>query len=607
MVLITSLFLLNKGKRSYNESMVNFMNNLYVSLFDYISGEHLLLIIMLLLISAIAIIILFLIIKKHQKQLKTSLNKNYFGRQYRLDLENKKVNYFDISTPEDFKTCTLDQFIGMFRKKDGEAMMNWLTDLCDKEYKGNTYFECLIHDNTCHDDIYDLFNVRSVLLDKKMIFLESFRFPDISHNKISRKNKGLFTNEEALLKYYKGRKTKSVAIYYIHLYSKQEFRPSNIAKERLIIINIVQVLLKNLKKNCFIYTINTNNLCFIDFHPKDDISVRKMTDFLRSDIDVTLSLQSSEINYTYRIGAYYNQNYDSLSLKDKLRYAEEAAIYAKNTYDENSVSFYDKSINYNHTKHSKKIDEMNHILQNNLFQIQYTPYVDSKSGRTKGFMCSISINSKIFSSLKELEATIHQQEKTDEYVELILENCLHGLEDPSLKRKAQRILIIPMPLYFFANANKYLSSHPIKDVRLSFMADQEDFLFLSNAKGVKEINKLISDVAAKGFSSSIQIDNTQININDEILKLFNCFILDDEFVYKNVTHVRGKILIDHLLDQLSSFKVPIIANGIQIWSHAELLASLGVQYLSGPAIASPSENISDVPRKITQRIIALNS
>lgn len=590
--------------------MVKFMNNyflVFLTLEDYISITHLAIIFILLLISIIAIMIVLLFIKRRKKELKTMLNKTYFGRQYRVDLINEKVDYFDVSSPENFKTCTLDEFLKKFHTKDYDEVKIWLNALFDKDYKGNTFFEKFIYDETWDEDILILFNVRYILDEKKMIYLESFRFPDLALSKISKKNKGLFTKDEALEKYYRSRKTKSVAIYYVHLYSKQEFRPSHASKEHLIILNIIQSLIRGLRKNCFIYMINASNLCFIDFRPKNDVSVRKTTDFLKSNIDITLSLQSSEVDYTYRIGAYYNQNFDSLSLKDKLRYAEEAAIYAKNSYEENNVCFYDKNINYNQTKHSRKIDEMNHILQNNLFQVLYTPYVDSKTGKTKGFMCNISINSKIFTSLKDLEATIHQQEKTDEYVELILENCLHGLEDPSLKRKTQRLLIIPMPLFFFSRALKYLSSHTIKEAKLSFMADQEDFLYLSNSNVVKEISKIIDAISKKGFFSSIQIDNTQIDINEDILKLFNCFVLDDEFVYQNVTNIRGKILIDHLLDQLSSYKVPIIANGIQIWSHAELLSSLGVQYLSGPAIATPSEAISDVPKKITQKIVALNS
>ena len=577
------------------------------ALSDVISQEHFLIVIFLILFTIVSIVLTCLMIKSRKKNIKFSLKNESFGRVYRIDLNKEKVTCVDLISSERQNQFSFSDFLKIFHKSDREPVEKFLNDVLNKDYEGKNYFEYFVYDRIFHDDIFVLFKVKQVIYEEKVIYLDFYRFSNLTNTKVFRykKNMGLFLDEKSLYKYEAGKNKKGLVIYNIHLFSKQEFYPKDNGQEHLIMLHIVQSLMATLHKNHFLCMYDETELFAFDFKPNDEKEIQENAEILKEKIDTSLSLQSLNSLYDYRLGVYYEQGYDSASLKEKMKLARDTAIYAMHSSEENKVIYYDKKIDFKKTKQNQKIEEMNHILKENCFNVLYAPYVDAKTGRTKGFLCDITVNSKIIPSLSELEMLVHQQNRMDDFVELILENALHGLEDPSLKKKMQRFLIIPMPLFFFPNVKKYIETHPLKDVHLSFMLDQDDFLYLGNMQN--SVKKVIQGISEIGCLPSIKLDNTKVELNKEILELFSCYILDDDFVYNNVTNMRGKILIDKLLNQLELYKSPIIATGISIWSHAELLASLGVEFLSGSAIALPSETINDVSRKVTLKITQMNS
>lgn len=576
----------------------------YFSLYDYISRENFLIILLLLLFTILITSLLCLFISNQKKKLKNLLQNESFGRQYRIDLIHEHVDYFDVVSPEDSHHCSINQFLETFHSKDREEAKKWLNAIVKKDYNGPAYFEKFIYNRTIHDDLFAIFKILKIQYDSQIIHLEAYRFSNLTLSKTSKKNGGLLFNERTLFNYYEAKKTKNVAIYYVQLFSKKDLRSLNATQEHLVVLRFLQSFMRGLRKNCFLCMVRANNTYIVDLHATNEKSVREYANILRQRIENSLSLQDIDDIYDFRVGVYYQENEDS-SLKEKIRKAEETALYARHSSDEQKILYYNSSINFNQSQHSLKIDEMNHLLNSNLFQIFYTPFVDTKTGRTKGFLCNINSVSKILPDIKDFEGLIHQQEKDYEYVELILENCLHELEDPSLKRKVQRILILPMPLVFFPSIAQYLKSHPLKDVKLSFLVDQEDFRFWNNPEHtIEETMNLVTSV---GCYIALRVDNTRVFVNEDLLNLFSYYVLDDDFVSQNMVSPRGKILINNLLSQLLLFKIPIVASGIKIWSHAELLTLLGVQYLSGSAIAIPSETIVEVPKKVSQKVAQLNS
>ena len=153
---------------------------------------------------------------------------------------------------------------------------------------------------------------------------------------------------------------------------------------------------------------------------------------------------------------------------------------------------------------------------------------------------------------------------------------------------------------FIKNVISYFKYNKIDDFSITFLVNEN--YFLRSNYDILELKNDFKKIRQYGHFVGLCLENYQSDIENEILSIFDIFVLDKDIVSNFRKESRNTILIRNLIINLVKTKTPILALGVNNWTEGEILSSYGVNYIAGSIISKKSENIQEVDKNLNQKM-----
>lgn len=557
------------------------MANLLLSINDYFTSKELVVLLIVLFCGLLLFLIFMFVISQQKKRLQQNLNKVSCSSVYTIDLDKEIVTYFKVYSPSIRQTITYYEFCSMIEKREADNFKRWILETVKNTQFRRDYFIC--NDSKLKSTL--LFKFVKNNLESKTLYLEMESFDSLSKAIISRNKSDSFLDEDNVIEYYrslKKKKKKNVAIYFINTFDDLEMDDGNYSFRYLALLKLLNTIAPKLNKSVLFYFVNNYKLCIIDFNAKPQ-KVVEFANRLNELLGKIISFQSLSKLIDYRICVLTRFNYKSFNLRAKIRDAEDFSEYAKNSNDSEKLVYFNKNINLNASYHSVVVDELNRIIKFDAFKTIHKPYIDIKTGKIRGYLEKIQIDSSIINSYDSFEIEAYNQGKEQECLKLIIDKSFKEFKETTTKTK-NRNLFIPIFFPFLASLGEEMLQDI--DTPIVFIIEGTTLNVWGNSK--LNANEILENVKKLGVQLALYVHDEKSFIAKDLLAYFSYVIFSEELISEVTPESLTRILLYEYIHINKDLEY--IALGINSWQKTELYIMIGINYLAGPIIGQEKES-----------------
>mgnify|MGYP004524855337 FL=1 len=568
-----------------------------------ISDTQLTQLLVILAVAVFALIIVGMVLNNHEN---TNVKKKFelaenTTRIICIDAKNNKVRYFNKSNIEHQVVCTLEEFLNNFPTEEKVRFEKWIDELLSTKKNVSDYLEVDVIFEREKKSYYSFIQLQKIDKKKKIIHLESYvmKYLDVKNKTDKKKISNItVTNIEQMLTIEKMKNKNKGSFLFV------AFRNTKIQDEdddkvsSLFFVCAKNIIAPYLTSNCTIADYSQSS--FTIYYP--GISSRKNLLRLMHSISKTISkylkINSFNEDYNYSVtGTLINE--ENCTYKQLVRNAKSISVTAMDhndhimIYDDNSVSSSEITTSYE--------NEFNTLITKKDFKILYQPIINIKTGSILAYNSTIKCNNTIFSNIQELKEYAYKVGKIKDLFTMFNKKILSRYLNENISNVKLIYNVSVLEREHIAKSFSHISGIDSEDIILSF-SELEISEWLSEEE---EIISSIANLKEHGYKVALKIDKKELLLTNELMKIFDYFILDSELIKDCRKSGRSILIIHTLIDTLKSYDKNIIAYGLDTNNSMYLICKMGIKYVSSNLISQADEMILPIEKKKLSKVMAL--
>ncbi len=568
-----------------------------------ISDTKLTQLLVLLAVAIFVVIVVSMILSNHENvnvKKKFELAENT-TRIICIDAKNNKVRYFNKSDIEHQVVCSVEEFLNNFPMEEKVRFEKWIDELLSTKKNVSDYLEVDVIFEREKKSYYSFLQLQKLDKRKKIIHLESYvmKYLDVKNKTDKKKLSNItVTNIEQMLTIEKMKNKNKGSFLFV------AFRNTKIQDEdddkvsSLFFVCAKNIIAPYLTSNCTIADYSQSS--FTIYYP--GISSRKNLLRLMHSISKTISkylkINSYNEDYNYSItGTLINE--DNCTYKQLVRNTKSISVTAMDhndhimIYDDNSVSSVEITSSYE--------NEFNTLISKRDFKILYQPVINIKTGAILAYNSTIKCNNTIFSNIQELKEYAYKVGKIKDLFTMFNKKILSRYLNENISNVKLIYNVSVLEREHVAKSFSHIAGIDSEDIILTF-SELEISEWLSEEE---EIISSINNLKEHGYKVALKIDKKELLLTNELMKVFDYFILDSELIKDCRRSGRSILIIHTLIDTLKSYDKNIIAYGLDTNNSMYLICKMGIKYVSSNLISQADEMILPIEKKKLSKVMAL--
>lgn len=568
-----------------------------------ISDTKLTQLLVLLAVAIFVVIVVSMILSNHENvnvKKKFELAENT-TRIICIDAKNNKVRYFNRSDIEHQVVCSIEEFLNNFPMEEKVRFEKWIDELLSTKKNVSDYLEVDVIFEREKKSYYSFLQLQKLDKRKKIIHLESYvmKYLDVKNKTDKKKLSNItVTNIEQMLTIEKMKNKNKGSFLFV------AFRNTKIQDEdddkvsSLFFVCAKNIIAPYLTSNCTIADYSQSS--FTIYYP--GISSRKNLLRLMHSISKTISkylkINSYNEDYNYSItGTLINE--DNCTYKQLVRNTKSISVTAMDhndhimIYDDNSVSSVEITSSYE--------NEFNTLISKRDFKILYQPVINIKTGAILAYNSTIKCNNTIFSNIQELKEYAYKVGKIKDLFTMFNKKILSRYLNENISNVKLIYNVSVLEREHVAKSFSHIAGIDSEDIILTF-SELEISEWLSEEE---EIISSINNLKEHGYKVALKIDKKELLLTNELMKVFDYFILDSELIKDCRRSGRSILIIHTLIDTLKSYDKNIIAYGLDTNNSMYLICKMGIKYVSSNLISQADEMILPIEKKKLSKVMTL--
>lgn len=568
-----------------------------------ISDTKLTQLLVLLAVAIFVVIVVSMILSNHENvnvKKKFELAENT-TRIICIDAKNNKVRYFNKSNIEHQVVCSIDEFLNNFPTEEKVRFEKWIDELLSTKKNVSDYLEVDVIFEKEKKSYYSFIQLQKLDKRKKIIHLESYvmKYLDVKNKTDKKKLSNItVTNIEQMLTIEKMKNKNKGSFLFV------AFRNTKIQDEdddkvsSLFFVCAKNIIAPYLTNNCTIADYSQSS--FTIYYP--GISSRKNLLRLMHSISKTISkylkINSYNEDYNYSItGTLINE--ENCTYKQLVRNTKSISVTAMDhndhimIYDDNSVSSVEITSSYE--------NEFNTLISKKDFKILYQPVINIKTGSILAYNSTIKCNNTIFSNIQELKEYAYKVGKIKDLFAMFNKKILSRYLNENISNVKLIYNVSVLEREHVAKSFSHIAGIDSEDIILTF-SELEISEWLSEEE---EIISSIVNLKEHGYKVALKIDKKELLLTNELMKVFDYFILDSELIKDCRKSGRSILIIHTLIDTLKSYDKNIIAYGLDTNNSMYLICKMGIKYVSSNLISQADEMILPIEKKKLSKVMTL--
>ena len=568
-----------------------------------ISDTKLTQLLVLLAVAIFVVIVVSMILSNHENvnvKKKFELAENT-TRIICIDAKNNKVRYFNKSNIEHQVVCSIDEFLNNFPTEEKVRFGKWIDELLSTKKNVSDYLEVDVIFEKEKKSYYSFIQLQKLDKRKKIIHLESYvmKYLDVKNKTDKKKLSNItVTNIEQMLTIEKMKNKNKGSFLFV------AFRNTKIQDEdddkvsSLFFVCAKNIIAPYLTSNCTIADYSQSS--FTIYYP--GISSRKNLLRLMHSISKTISkylkINSYNEDYNYSItGTLINE--ENCTYKQLVRNTKSISVTAMDhsdhimIYDDNSVSNVEITSSYE--------NEFNTLISKKDFKILYQPVINIKTGLILAYNSTIKCNNTIFSNIQELKEYAYKVGKIKDLFTMFNKKILSRYLNENISNVKLIYNVSVLEREHVAKSFSHIAGIDSEDIILTF-SELEISEWLSEEE---EIISSIVNLKEHGYKVALKIDKKELLLTNELMKVFDYFILDSELIKDCRKSGRSILIIHTLIDTLKSYDKNIIAYGLDTNNSMYLICKMGIKYVSSNLISQADEMILPIEKKKLSKVMTL--
>lgn len=568
-----------------------------------ISDTKLTQLLVLLAVAIFVVIVVSMILSNHENvnvKKKFELAENT-TRIICIDAKNNKVRYFNKSDIEHQVVCSIDEFLNNFPTEEKVRFEKWIDELLSTKKNVSDYLEVDVIFEREKKSYYSFIQLQKIDKRKKIIHLESYvmKYLDVKNKTDKKKLSNItVTNIEQMLTIEKMKNKNKGSFLFV------AFRNTKIQDEdddkvsSLFFVCAKNIIAPYLTSNCTIADYSQSS--FTIYYP--GISSRKNLLRLMHSISKTISkylkINSYNEDYNYSItGTLINE--ENCTYKQLVRNTKSISVTAMDhndhimIYDDNSVSSVEITSSYE--------NEFNTLISKKDFKILYQPVINIKTGAILAYNSTIKCNNTIFSNIQELKEYAYKVGKIKDLFTMFNKKILSRYLNENISNVKLIYNVSVLEREHVAKSFSHIAGIDSEDIILTF-SELEISEWLSEEE---EIISSINNLKEHGYKIALKIDKKELLLTNELMKVFDYFILDSELIKDCRKSGRSILIIHTLIDTLKSYDKNIIAYGLDTNNSMYLICKMGIKYVSSNLISQADEMILPIEKKKLSKVMTL--
>lgn len=516
-------------------------------------------------------------------------------RIYIIDLNNEKVEFFNRANLKKRYAVPLVEFYNFFPSSEREEIIDWITDLTDKDKDTSSFKEAHVISRKRKSNFYSLLQVEKVNYKSQVVYISSFLIKPTANRKSKKDNSYKLSSQENYAKilassYYRG------VTFAFNFFDKRN-KDEEVA--RLIFLQFINIFNNYVTSYRPIMEYGNHQIIISDLHAYSRQALMRLIASLKSDINTYLLISSNQDKIGYTIGVaenrYFVKDCEKL-VNTVISLSEQAQI------DEEHILFFEKRKQGNENFQENYRTEVERIIRDKRLKYLYRPIVNLEKGQIFAYLSFIEPQDSFFGSIKELKDYALRTEDDRTLFATIARNTITRFAEEKDGESIRLFLNINNLEKNYVNRTLAHISN-IKDIHIVLVYSEEELGDLPENGDEALVNE-IRIFKSKGYEVALEISDNDLTLSSIIYSAFDFFVVDVNTNLKigNKYSQRSLYTFRGLVEKLLRFHRPIIATDIPSWDTVELINKLGINYISSDVISLKSENVLPLSTKTLIKI-----
>ena len=561
---------------------------------------YLILLILLAIATFLVLLIYFLISRrKNKKRDKFDAAKNTI-RLITIDYKMNKVKYFDKNKISLQHECTFSQFLENYTVEDGVRIEKWIEELLYSKKEVSDYLEA---DTIIDDDNHrycSFLQVRQIDKKKKVLHLEKsvMKNMDVKQFDDKKEQKRLTTTNIDQMFTIENLKDKNRGSFLFVSIRNTKLQDDDDDKvDSKLFASIKNVIIPCLKPNCSIADYSQS--AFTIFYPV--ISTRRNLLRLMQCISKTIAkyieINSCVEEYTYAISGCL-LNTEVASYKKLVRITKSISALAFN--HPNHVMIYDENIAADADVTTSYESGFNTLFEKKDFKVLFQPIVNINTGSVLAYNSTIVCNNTMFGDVQELKEYAFKIGKNKELFSLFNKRILarYKNENNTVTKLIYNVSVLEKD--FIAKSFSHVNNLETKNIILAF-SEMELSEWLQDET---EIVETLVNLKEHEFSLALVVRRKESLLTNEIMQLFDMFIIDSELTRACRKLGRPILIVHSIVEEFKNYQKDIIAYDLDTINSLYLLTKMGINLVSSSLISQSDEMILPIDAKKLEKVMA---
>ncbi|MCH5171721.1 MAG: EAL domain-containing protein [Erysipelotrichales bacterium] len=575
------------------------MNYIFLTKVNY-DILYLVLLIALAIATFLVLLIYFLISRRKDKHDdKFNMAKNTI-RLITIDYRLKKVKYFDKNRISRQQECTFSQFLENYTVEDGVRIEKWIEELLYSKKEVSDYLEAdTIIDNDSQR-YFSFLQARQIDKKKKILHLEKcvMKNMDVKQLDDQKEQKRLnTTNIDQMFTIENLRSKNKGSFIFVSIRNTKLQDDDDDKVDSRLFASIKNIIIPCLKKNCSIADYSQS--AFTIFYP--EISTRRnllrLMQYISKSISKYIEINSYVEEYTYAISGCL-LNAELSSYKKLVRVTKSISQLALN--HPNHVMIYDGNIAADNDVSTSYESQFNALVEKKDFKVLFQPIVDITTGSLVAYSSTVVCNNSAFGDVQELKEYAYKIGKNKELFSLFNKKILARYKNDNNSSTKLIYNVSVLEKDFIAKSFSHVNNLETENVILSF-SEVELSEWLQDET---EIVETLENLKEHGFSLALVVRRKESLLTNEIMQLFDLFIIDSELTRACRKLGRPILIVHSIVEEFKNYQKDIIAYDLDTINSLYLLTKMGIKLVSSNLISQSDEMILPIDAKKLEKVMA---
>ena len=561
---------------------------------------YVILLIALAIVTFLLLIIYYILSRRNIKQEDKFNAKKNTIRLITIDYKLGKVKYFDKNKISHQYTCSFSQFLENYTVEDGLRIEKWVEELFYSKKDVSDYLEAdTIVDGDNHR-YFSFLKVREIDKKKKILHLEKciMRNLDVKQLDDQKEQKRINTTNIDQMFAIENLKDKNKGSFLFVSIKNTKLQDDDDDKvDSMLFTSIKNVVIPCLKSNCSIADYSQS--AFTIFYP--GISTRRNLLRLMQSVSKTiarfLEINSYAEEYTYAISGCLLNN-ELASYKKLVRVTKSISSIALNhphhimMYDENIVSDNEVATSYE--------NEFNNLFVKKDFKVLFQPIVNIITGFLFAYSSTVVCNNTAFGDVQELKEYAYKIGKNKELFSLFNKRILARYKNENMSGVKLIYNVSVLEKDFIAKSFSHVNNLETKNIILSF----NEIELSEWLQDETEIVDTLENLKEHGFTLSLVVRRKESLLTNEIMQLFDLFIIDSELTRACRKLGRPILIVHSIIEELKNYQKDVIAFDLDTVNSLYLLTKMGIGFVSSNLISQSDEMILPIDEKKLDKVMS---